>query len=171
MDTIFSVHEKKISPFIVLLTKNKITKADVEGLNRIKNPQKAAISYATHEKFLGITCYAEGSGLIIFRFKNYGPTYKLFFWKRDHKIECSTRIIDDMTYRKSFPVFNSTNGNWFVSSIGSEFEELDHLIENIKANKFHLPEEEMDALRKLTPGSNPVIVLYECWEEMKSVNN
>ena len=164
-DTIFCVQDQKISPYIVLTTNNKITRQEVEDLNSIKDLKKLPVSYALNKRFLGISNYVESPDLVTFNFQNKGLTHKLFLWKKNNQITCTTaRMIDDLALKKVSPRFYSSGGNWFISSIGSEFGELDHLIENIKANKFHLPEEEVAALRKLTPESNPVIVLYECRE-------
>ena len=172
LDTIFCVRDNELSPYIVLSTKNKINKEEIRKLNNFRDAKKFSLSFWGSKKFLGINDYEESSDLIMFRFQNKGVTHQCFYWKKSGNLDCTTyQIVDDLTFTEGHKNFYSTEKNWFISSIDNKIGKLDHLIENIKANKFHLPEEEMAALRKLTPESNPVIVLYECREEMKSVNN
>lgn len=169
LDTIYCIANNTINPYFVISSQNKLTASDIREMNNIKDVLKLMDYYWNCKKFLGARDYVENSNLIMFRYQNQGITHSLFYWPEYNKIECTKHpVIDDLTLTTGYRRFYSTYGKYFVSSVDNFGKKLENFIEDLKNNRIKLPEKELSDLKKLTLSSNPVLILYECRESMRS---
>jgi len=168
-DTIFSLNHGTVKPYLAVTTKNKITNEDIQEMNKIMDVTKFLDYYIRCNKFLGITHYKESRSLITFKYQNNRTTHNLFIFKNDHNIQCTTRLIDDLTQQTYISPFYSTYKNYFIACIQNTFpENIKEFMENVKNGKINLSKKEQEIVEKLTPNSNPLIVFYNCRENFSS---
>ncbi len=169
-DTVFSVKGTIIKPYIVVSTKNKITSEVINKMNSYKNTDDFSNYYAMEcDKFLGVTNFKESKNLIMFRFKNNRNNHQLLYWRKSHEVYYSKKFIDDITNAENFDYFHCVFENQYVSSIKTNIpERIEKLIKNLAQNNINISEKELVALGKLTTNSNPVILFFECREDMNN---
>jgi hypothetical protein len=166
-DTIFSVKENKLSPFLVISTKNKLTAEDISTMNQFKDSRQFVnYYYRICKKFMGITNYIETNKLISFRFRSNNRNYNIFYWPENKELHGTSSLIDDLTHQEVISNFYTTSRNHFISIIQNDTPgSMESFIKNIRDNKILLSEKERSKLVKITPNNNPIIVVYECNEK------
>ena len=168
LDTIFSVRNNAVTPFMAFSTKNKITAEDIDEMNKIINPMELSNYYWKCRKFLGIRDYIESRDMIMFRFQNNGATHSLFYYPKDDLLKCTRfQVEDDITKTTGYRRFYSNYANYYVSSVENSGGKLTQLIKHVKDGHIKISKDEISNIEKLTINSNPIIVLYECREEYK----
>ena len=168
-DTIFSLKDNGVSPYITITTKNEITKQEIRKMNSFQDLNEFLMYLATQcDKFLGIRNYMENTDLVMFQYKNNHKPYYLFYWPKHEEVLCTTSLINDLTNSSDPTRFFTTYKNQFVSCVENNLPgEIETFITNIKNKKNKLPKEELLKLGKINENSNPVLVFYECMEGPK----
>ena len=170
MDTIFSVQNLQVKPYITLVSDNAITTKEISEVNKIRNPRELSDYFMKTRRFLGASNYIESPSLIMFRFQNEGVTNSLFYWKNSGTIDCTEYLFHDDLSLIDYKTFYSTHENYFISCIDNKGENLQTFFENIKNGEIKIPKIELEKIRGLTPNSNPIVVLYECRESAENIN-
>jgi hypothetical protein len=167
-DTIFSVNNDTVKPYLAFSTKNRITPADIDEMNKIKDPVLLAKQYWKCKKFLGVRDYVENQFLTMFMFQNQGSTHTLFYYPDKSSLFCTRyRVVDDLTQVSGYRRFFSGYKNYFVSAFDNSGKNLDQLIEKIQNGNLAIESNDNCKFEDLTSASNPVVVFYECRKELK----
>lgn len=164
MDTIFSIKDNVVRPYMVFNTNNQITSEEMTTMNSIKDPMESLKHFWRCKKFVGIQNYVESRNLIMFQFQNQGFTHLTLYYPGHDELICSDEFLfDDLVTKTDIYVrFYSGYKDYFVSVIDHNFGLQGELIGNVKKGVLKLTEKERLSLEKLTMESNPVIVFYEC---------
>lgn len=162
-DTIFSISNNDVKPYISISTENGITGEEINEFNKLTNGEDISNFYWKCKKFLGVKTYLENDNLILFNFQNKGTTHTVLY-SLSSKTSISTEynlqndLIPMVGY---FPLYTAYK-NYFVSVIHNrtdEFKQLKQIVNN-DCNIF--PQNINLDINKLTANSNPIIVIYEC---------
>jgi hypothetical protein len=162
-DTIFSISNNEIKPFISISTKNSITSNEINEFNGLTDIKEISDFYWKSKKFLGVKSYIENDNLIIFDFQYNGSTHSAFYNPKNKKFIFSKyRVQNDFITMEGYYPFYTTYNNYFISVIDNSNNNFVRLMENINNGSNKLSEKQILVLKNLTPESNPVIVFYEC---------
>lgn len=168
-DTIFSIKDSILKPFIAISTNDKITPEDIKQLNS-KTKGNDFVHYYINKcnKFIGVSNYVETSSLIHFRYLKDKKNNHLFYWTKNKDTYWTTKFIDDLTYVKYPNRFISTYKNQFISYAEDDYEtQTTKAIKNSNDGKKNISDKENRHPDKLKiNGSNPAIIFYECREEI-----
>jgi len=144
-NTIYSIMENEIRPYISLLTeKYKITNSDIEEVKLKKLP----IILLGKQKLSRINEYSENSGYCIFKFNIGFKNYYVIIDKRFNKIVCTSRIIDDLSYQH--PNFFRFLGNKYVG-----------IVESVNYLKPNFSDSTSLNLLNIRSFINPTIIIYD----------
>lgn len=164
-DTIFSISENQIKPYLHVHTTNKVTKQDMVEINGFNDTKQYLNFSKKYNKFLGITDYMESNRLVMFKFRNHAETHNLFYYHSSNEIFCTTKFIDDLTLAVHPSIFYCTYKNNFISCIQSATPNaIESFIANVAEKRIKMTEKEKFALNGIKATSNPIIVFYECRE-------
>ena len=167
LDTIFSIHNNTVKPYMAFSTKNKLTPDDIGEMNRIKDPFMLAKQYWKCKKFLGVRDYVENQDLTMFLYQNNGRTHTLFYFPDKSKIVCTKyEIFDDLTHIDGYRRFFTGYKNYFVSAFDHSGEKLDQLIKNIENKTLIIGPVDNCRFETINSTSNPVVVYYECRKDL-----
>ncbi len=166
-DTIFSINNKTVSPFIAFSTQNKLTNEEINELKSIDDPMKLGQYVSNCKRFQGAVQYLESNNLIMIKIKNHIATPKILINPHNKKISCTHfSINDDITYTEQLQ-FATTTNNSFVSIIDHSYMKpsitlFNNFIQNIKSANIKLSETEKNLILDLQPDCNPILAFYEC---------
>ncbi|TKG94477.1 6-bladed beta-propeller [Puteibacter caeruleilacunae] len=165
-DTIFSIQDRKIKPFLTLESSNRATVDDIAELNKIEDVRELTRSFISFKKLNGISHYIENSKLISFEYRNERLTYSLFRFAQTGEMLGAHMVTDD--YTGCFPAqdFIGAYNDFFVSAFDMHGKSLEKLIDNIRDNKIKLSKENYQKLLKVRLDDNPVLVLYKCKDRL-----
>ncbi len=162
-DTIFSISNNEVKPFLSLSTNENITIDEIKEFNELTDARKIADFYWRSKKFLGVKSYIENDNLIIFDFQYKGSTHSAFFNPRNKKaIFSKYGVQNDFIPIEGYYPFYTVYKNYYVSAIHNQNDEFEQLKLIVNNGSIILPEKQNLILNELTPNSNPVIVIYEC---------
>ncbi len=162
-DTIFSISNNDIKPFISISTKNNITIDEINDFNGLSDIREISNIYWKSKKFLGVKSYIENHNLIMFDFQNEGTTHTVFYNPKNKTFIFSKYMfMNDLIPMEGYYPFYAAYDNYFISVLEYRDTELKKLIENVNNGSILLSEKQLSVLKKLTPDSNPIIVFYEC---------
>ncbi|TKG94743.1 6-bladed beta-propeller [Puteibacter caeruleilacunae] len=162
-DTIYSITDDRIKPFITINTSNKITPSDIDEMNSYKTVSEYTRNYhSTCEKYLGMNNYLENDKLIHFKIKNHKVDHTLIIQKKNGQIFYSPRLKDDLGHTKFMKLYATYNDYVVGTPMDFMGQSIPRLLENINKNNLNLSEINRQHLKELlTPESNPVIYFYE----------
>jgi hypothetical protein len=152
-DTIFTIKNSTIKPFIALETKKyRLTDDDMTLIRNSNEPHKRGI-----DKLFGVNRYSENKSVALFSFFiGPGEYYAFYNFKRKATL-CSSRFVDDITY--IYPSLLRIYGNHILATFDPQ--QLAYLRERIASGKINLPEDLKKTLSKIPYDNNPVLVIYD----------
>ncbi len=170
-DTVFSISEKIVQPYLVVSTENNVSSSEVQQLNKYDISELSEHYKTDFEGFMGITNYMESKNMITFNFWNKRKNHCLFYWPLLNKALCTTRLVDDLVKLEFPEKFYTVSDNYFISCVQSIIPgRMEIFINNLKNNLINLTINERIKLENLTPNSNPVIIFYENKIDFETTN-
>lgn len=170
-DTIFSLKNKNIDPFIVLTTKDKINKGDYSDLMK-KNENENDMSFVRelHKscKLWNINNYFENDNISFFSFYKGGNPFFLFYNKNTGKTKCVKFILfnNDIFGLNHYKFCGITSTHLVtifdpskISSLPYK-KSLEELKSYYKKSKF-VTNKNDSILNTIDEQSNPVVLLYK----------
>lgn len=170
-DTVFSIEQAQLKPYLVLKSKDLITSDLLASLGG--DPDETFLKLMRIQKYYGITVYCEFGDYIVFEcsFANSSP------WVFYNKETQTTRIVngaffDDLVYtgQGQFvrPEMLCSDVHGFYSCVPSR--ELPRFIQFIAEGAVSDKMGNYEKLSSLTSDSNPVLIYYESDSKTGSAN-
>lgn len=163
INTIYSIKQNEVYPFITLKSNNVIS---VKELNELKNaaskrypPILTTVELLQTGKMWGIHNYLENDRIIFFHYHNYKTRYQLIYDLKTRKIKCGF-LIDDITFASTD--FYDIDANSLIGIVRTRFDKtLEDIVVEIKNKNLKIPQNELKKLDKINNSSNPVLIFYE----------
>jgi hypothetical protein len=156
-DTIFSIRDEKVAPFLTLSTvKYKLTRKDAD---RIKNNKKVSIysELMAVNKLYNIKDYCEFNDFLFFKFDIGHRHFWTFYNLKTRGTACSSTLADDMTYLNLdlFPI----NDHQFAGIVPPK--RFPKLREVVLSGKMSLSDIDKEIILKSSGYPNPIIIIYD----------
>ncbi|MCF8360951.1 MAG: 6-bladed beta-propeller [Prolixibacteraceae bacterium] len=160
-DTIFTIKNQKLQPYIAINSNNFITENDIKKIP--DNPHTAyfELRKAGKDKFIAIIDYMENKSLIYFRFlANNCSGNDLFYYKDQNKI-ISGSLFDDLTYSK-YNKFDEINDNYAIMPIPNIGDySIERLKQQILSKNIKISKSQEKKLASIKTSDNPVLFFYK----------
>lgn len=166
MDTIVSIDENGVKPYLVVKDKKWITTNDINELIEFKEKNDGLLSqYILFEKKLSywINRYFETENMICFQFQTGGYMPFVIYDKKTNIVRFSDLFQDDVIDNVngvSLSLFTFADLNGVYGYVKTSRIPL--LLELIHSGRVNPNLDKLDQLKKLSEDSNPVIFYYEC---------
>jgi len=162
-DTIFSINNQELIPFISFETKNIVTQREMSKINSIPIMELSKYLFPSNTTiYQGPLAYAENNRLIMIQLKIPGNApYCLLNPKNKNYV--FGLLQDDLT-GLTLPLVITVTDDSFVYTTNMSFTNM-KLIENVKNGSIKLDETEKEKVLKLKPDDNPVVLFYKCRED------
>jgi hypothetical protein len=157
-NTIFSIRNKTIKPYIILDSqKHKLKKDDLKNYT-LDEPM--SFMKANPDKLSKISGYSENDSMAFIKFRIGISEYYTFMHFRTRKIICCARYNDDLTY--IYPNLFQIHNNQLIAYVHprrvSAFKEL------ILSGKVKVEDDVRSQMLKAADFDNPVLILYDLKE-------
>lgn len=164
MDTVISIRNDEIMPYLAIKSKNWITEKDIQDLIEYKIANEGTLS---HEILFGrnisynINHYFDLDNIVYFQYLNSGNMEFVIYNKENNTTRRADFLKDDIVY----------NGDWFLlpsfayaDSKGVysylKTEQIPRFLEIANTGGLNADLDKRDILEKLPEDSNPVIFYY-----------
>jgi hypothetical protein len=166
MDTIISIGDDGIKPYLVLKAENWISKKDIQELIEYQTHNNGSlsneilfernISYNIHN-------YFEVNNIIGFQYQDRGENKFVVYDMKTNTARISGVLKDDLVYKDN-PVMSPTFA--FADEKGvygyAAYWQIPFLLETAHSDQLNISPAEREMLMNLPEDSNPVIFYYEC---------
>lgn len=164
MDTIFSITNDGLSPYLVLKSKDLVTKNDLKYPENTNLHDFLNNNLEKKNKIYILSNYLESSDYLHFRFLKGSDSKFVFFNKNSGKAQISEHFINDIVYRGQLPrlwprfLFYDQNGAYETI----KYFRLENFLLPLMTDKKELLQQPFnELLADLNEESNPVIFYYE----------
>jgi hypothetical protein len=165
MDTVISIADDGIRPYLAIKSKNWITQKDIHDLIEYKTENEGMlsnkilfernISYNIHQ-------YFEGGNIIYFQYQNNGNTESVIYNTETHTTKIADILKDDIVYigdKFILPSFVYADKKGAYSYLKTN--QISQLLEIISTGGINPDLDKLSRLSKLPEDSNPVIFYYK----------
>ncbi len=160
-DTIFSLSNDEVYPFIAIRSPNPLTQNDVQHYKKrvIKTNYPSNNELRKVNKYFGINNYLENNSIIMFMYIKGFRGYTIIVEKRSRQYKI-VLLKDDMTNTNRFGLFCECTNDYFIKHIRS-WGDFISIKDNIRDEKVIVSQSSKKAISRVKMEDNPVLILYK----------
>ena len=166
MDTIFAITKDDIQPYIVLQSKNFVTKDYLDSQKETKKASKIFSNLNNTTKIYNICNYLESDRYVYFNYYIRDNLYITFYDKLQKSAYMTQNVVNDLLYVDDegvqlFPNFISFDEKRAYSvEMNNDFSR-NVFLKDIQDNRINRKVKGIDSFQGISEDSNPVIIYYE----------
>ena len=166
MDTIFAITKDDIQPYIVLQSKNFVTKDYLDSKKETKKASKIFSNLNNTTKIYNICNYLESDRYVYFNYYIRDNLYITFYDKLQKSAYMTQNVVNDLLYVDDegvqlFPNFISFDEKRAYSvEMNNDFSR-NVFLKDIQDNRINRKVKGIDSFQGISEDSNPVIIYYE----------
>ncbi|MPM75836.1 hypothetical protein SDC9_122830 [bioreactor metagenome] len=163
MDTVISIDQGRIVPYLAIKSKKLLTEKDIENAKGNSIDEKIS-SFLTIDKIFHIENFIEFGNKVYFEYRQKNMKNFVVYDIDTKKTIVSRRIINDLIYKKHvgqilLPHFCHVDNSGVYGYVHPM--EMDKFIESAKRNQLSDNLDKIKIIKSLDSNSNPVIFIYE----------
>jgi hypothetical protein len=165
MDTIVSIDNEKIFPFLAVKSKNWINHKDIEDIKKYMDEHNQTFPFDALQqknKIHYVGSYVECKNFVLFEYIQGRDKYSVIYNTSEKTTKIANIFLDDLSLSEGFLLHvlacSDANGIYTYINLGS----MPLFIEVAKANQLSAGLDKRKELMELSKDANPVIFYYEC---------